>query len=250
MPSSGATNNTVLIANFPQGDGYGTLTVSAAGVVKVLGKLADGTAVSYSNSLSQSNKWPVYLPLYGKKGFVFGNVAFDSTQTSSDASCTGMLWFRPAGVTSPKLYLAGWPAGITTDFVASKFIPTGLVNTATVLGAGATGAVNAATANITITTADGGLTAATSNQGSLSALNKITVLGPSALSSGATNLKFAFTASTGTFAGSFMHQVSSKVVTFGGVVYQKTKTGSGYFLYLPLTAPTGASSGSVGVSAP
>jgi hypothetical protein len=251
-------NSGVAKTGFPQGDGYAMVTVSTSGKVTMKGKLADGSTVSYSNALSSTNDLPVYVQLYGKKGFVAGNVRFDSTQTTSDAAGLGMKWFKPAGLTSPKNYTAGWPNGILTDFVASKFIPTGKPsskvpvppNPDTVLGVGVPGASAPTVANLLIGVADGGLTTATTNDASLSAVNKLSVLGATSGQTGATGLKASFSASSGALSGSFVHPGTNKSVSFAGVVYQKQNSASGFFLYTPPTSNPSAipESGSVSVS--
>ncbi len=251
-------NSGVAKTGFPQGDGYAMVTVSTSGKVTMVGKLADGSAVSYSNALSSANDWPVYVQLYGKKGFVAGNVRFDATQTTSDAAGLGMKWFKPAGLTSPKNYTAGWSSGILTDFVASKFIPTGKPsskvpvppNPDTVLGVGVPGASAPTVANLLIAVADGGLTAATGNEGSLSAVNKLTVLGAAPGQTAANGLKASFSASSGALSGSFVHPGTNKSVSFAGVVYQKQNKASGFFLYTPPASNPSAipESGSVSVS--
>ena len=251
-------NSGVAKTGFPQGDGYAMVTVSTSGKVTMVGKLADGSAVSYSNALSSANDWPVYVQLYGKKGFVAGNVRFDSTQTTSDAACLAMKWFKPAGIASPKIYTAGWPNGILTDFVASKFIPTGKPtskvpvppNPDTVLGVGVPGASGPTVANVLIGVADGGLTAATGNEGSLSAVNKLTVLGAASGQTAANGLKASFNAGSGALSGSFVHPGTNKPVSFAGVVYQKQNLASGFFLYTPPASNPSAipESGSVSVS--
>ena len=251
-------NSGVAKTGFPQGDGYAMVTVSTSGKVTMVGKLADGSAVSYSNALSSANDWPVYVQLYGKKGFVAGNVRFDATQTTSDAAGLGMKWFKPAGIASPKMYTAGWPNGILTDFVASKFIPTGKPtskvpvppNPDTVLGVGVPGASAPTVANLLIAVADGGLTAATGNEGSLSAVNKLTLLGAAPGQTAANGLKASFSASSGALSGSFVHPGTNKPVSFSGVVYQKQNKASGFFLYTPPASNPSAipESGSVSVS--
>jgi hypothetical protein len=117
-----APNNDYTTAQFPQGDGYSTMTVTTAGVVKVVGKLADGSPVMYSNSLSKTNKWPFFLSLYTAKGFLTGEVAFDSTLPQTDAAAPDMKWFKPAGLPKQANYPDGWPNGITVDLIASKYI--------------------------------------------------------------------------------------------------------------------------------
>ena len=254
-------NNGIAKNGFPQGDGYGAVTVSTAGVVKVLGKLADGSKVSYSNALSKNNEWPLFIQLYSKAGFISGNIVF-SNQAQTDAACAGMIWFKPdtSAARAPlKPYPAGWPNGITTDFIASKYlVPTKPTtknptppNPDTVLGLGVPGALVNTTDNIFITLADGGLTTNTSNDASLSDKSKVTVHGATAASTAATLLKTAFVPATGAMSGSFTHPGTGKVVKFAGVAYQKTNTASGYFLYFPpkTAAPgTPAESGAVGVA--
>ena len=260
--ANAAPNNGVAKVGFAQGDGYGAVTVSSSGIVKVIGKLADGSVINYANALSKNNEWPVFIQLYGKGGFITGNVAFDPAQTQTDAKCTGMSWFKPDTTAFRKPitpYPAGWPNGITTDFVASKyFVPTKPTvknptppNPDTVLGLGVPGALLTTTDNIFITLADGGLTTNTSNDASLSTKNKVTVHGATSGSTTATGLKIAFVSGTGAMSGSFTHPGTGKAVKFVGVAYQKTNTASGYFLYFPpKTAPLGtpAESGAVGVA--
>jgi hypothetical protein len=260
--ANAAPNNGVAKVGFAQGDGYGAVSVSSSGIVKVIGKLADGSVINYSNALSKNNEWPVFIQLYGKGGFITGNVAFDPAQTQTDAKCTGMSWFKPNTTTFKKPlnpYPAGWPNGITTDFIASKyFVPTTPTvknptppNPDTVLGLGVPGALLTTTDNIFITLADGGLTTNTSNDASLSTKNKVTVHGATSGSTTATGLKIAFVSGTGAMSGSFTHPGTGKALKFVGVAYQKTNTASGYFLYFPpkTAAPgTPAESGAVGVA--
>lgn len=260
--ANAAPNNGVQKVGFAQGDGYGAVSVSSSGIVKVIGKLADGSVINYSNALSKNNEWPVFIQLYGKGGFITGNVAFDPAQTQTDAKCTGMSWFKPNTTTFKKPlnpYPAGWPNGITTDFIASKyFVPTTPTvknptppNPDTVLGLGVPGALLTTTDNIFITLADGGLTTNTSNDASLSTKNKVTVHGATSGSTTATGLKIAFVSGTGAMSGSFTHPGTGKALKFVGVAYQKTNTASGYFLYFPpkTAAPgTPAESGAVGVA--
>jgi len=235
------SSNTGSTNTYPQGDGFGSITVSPAGVVKIVGKLADGTPVSYSNALSTDRNWPLFVQIYSKKGFISGLVTFDDTQALSDASAQDVKWLKPAGLPKQKLYPNGWADTITTDFFASKFVAPGKPgNTGTVLGSGVTGAASATTANIVVTVADGGLASAVATDASLDAKSKVTPIG-------ATNgLKAKFVATTGAFSGSFTHPGTNKAVSYTGVAFQKTNTASGYFLYTPATGT--AESGAAGVA--
>jgi hypothetical protein len=102
-------------AEFPQGDGYGRLSVSKSGWVKLAGRLADGSTVSAGNSLSKSLNWPFYTNLYGAKGSIGGVVTFRNLD-GSDLDGLGLNWFRPAA-TAGKVYPKGWENGIKVDLV-------------------------------------------------------------------------------------------------------------------------------------
>ena len=218
--------------------------------------------MSYSNALSSSNDLPVYFRTYGtRSGFVAGNVRFDSAQAASDAAGAGLKWFRAAGIVlpkTPKVYLAGWPNGILTDFVASKFIPSAKPtakvpvppNPDTVLGVGVPGASGPTVANVLIELADGGLSTNTLNEGSLSGANRLTVLGAAPGKTGAAGIKASFDARNGLLSGSFVPPGANKSLSFNGVAYQKQNSASGFFLYTPPTTNPSAlpESGSVGVS--
>ena len=62
------------IGILPGGYGYLTATIGDRGSVKIAGKLADGTAVSTRSMLLPSSlpyaDIPVYIPLYGKRGWI------------------------------------------------------------------------------------------------------------------------------------------------------------------------------------
>jgi hypothetical protein len=55
----------------PPGTSFGSVKVSASGVITFAGSLADGTAVSQSSIVSQNGAWAFYLPLYGGQGSIW-----------------------------------------------------------------------------------------------------------------------------------------------------------------------------------
>lgn len=239
-----APNNAVPVNDFPQGDGWAHVRISPTGMVRITGKLADGSAISYGNALSKNNELPVYVRLYARKGFLVGPVMFDSTQPETDASGAGLTWFKPANALD-KIYPAGWPDGIGTDLVASKFV---INPSASGLNALGIAGVTTPTVNAVLTLADGFLITATSNDISVTPKNKSTVVGATSGLTGAEGLKLAIVPKTGATLGSFIHPGNGKMVPFRGVVFQKTHTASGYFLYFPpkplnLPAPSGMSGG-------
>jgi subtilisin-like proprotein convertase family protein len=69
----------------PDGDGYGTVTIDAAGVVRVSGTLPDGTKFTMTQALTKDVTWPFFLEPYGRKGVVIGLVTH-ADLTNSDFS--------------------------------------------------------------------------------------------------------------------------------------------------------------------
>ncbi len=59
-------------ASNPGGDGYATVTVNTAGKVTASGRLGDDTPWSQTTYLSGNGQWPMYAPLYSKRGSVLG----------------------------------------------------------------------------------------------------------------------------------------------------------------------------------
>jgi hypothetical protein len=222
-----APNNGKAAAAYPQGDGYAFLTVARTGLVSMVGKLADGTTITYGNNLSRNGDWPVHALLYGNRGYVNGNVVFDRAQPQTDASCADMRWFRNPNAPLLKGFRAGWPTGITVEFAASRYVASGNP-------IGGSGAVK-----VSIALADGGLVTATSNDATVAATGVVSVGG----ATGATKLTAKLTRATGALSGSFTHPVGGKPTTFAGVAYQKTKSAAGFFTGGPANA-----SGSVTVT--
>lgn len=109
--------------DYPQGHGFGTITVTKAGLVTFSGTLADGTPVGASSKLSLDDEAPLFAPLYNKLGFFSVQTSF-SAQSGSDilpVSGTRVLWNRPRQTTS-HYYPAGWPEGITTDLLGAVYL--------------------------------------------------------------------------------------------------------------------------------
>jgi hypothetical protein len=248
------TNGGLARSAFPQAAGSGRLSLSGSGEVKVVGRLADGVPFSYSNRLSPTLRWPVYLPLYGRRGFLAGQVQFDPTPAQSDAACEAMEWVRPVGWPAP--YGPGWPGGITVGFAASKYVapaqPTPArptpANPYGVFGPGVP--VNTVAdaipyfVAVELVLAGGGLEGEARLAAHLSGAN---VLTPSAGIPGGSpfvGARWAFAPADGGFRGSFVHPATGKPVPFTGVVFQKTGRAAGSFEFLPATGP-GASAGSV-----
>lgn len=217
--------------SFPQGDGWARVTVLKTGLAKAVGKLADGTSFSCARPLSKANEWPLYVPLYKSKGSISGVVSFRNVASVSDADGLNLLWIKPASATD-KLYRNGWPNGIETDFFASKYVPPAATSGQSALLVDGETLPSIAT-NATLAISDGFLSAATSNDVSVSDTSKVTVTGITASFTGVEKLKCTLSAATGVLSGSFIHPVSLKSTVFKGVVFQKQHFGSAYFIGSP-----------------
>ncbi len=103
-------------ATGPGGFGWGTLSISPAGLITLKGNLADGTALSQSVSVSEDGRWPfyaAYAPLpAGNGGAVFGWIGFSNQPTTALGGT--LYWFRPAG-TAPAVYQSGFTNPVAGD---------------------------------------------------------------------------------------------------------------------------------------
>lgn len=203
-------------AGIPQGHGYGTVKVDAAGAIKLTAALADGAKITQSATLSSAGTWPFYLLMYKGGGQLAGEITFASDPGTSDFA--GALdWRKPA--TTGALY----PGAFVTmlDVVGSKYAvpPKGI----RVLDFTATASNARVTASATgITTLNKLVT--------LEATNKFTV------SADATKLKLTLTTNTGIFLGSYLDGTATR--KFGGVVFQEQNIGGGFVTGSAATGPT------------
>ena len=206
-------------ADFPQGDGVGSMTLTKTGLVTFTGTLADGTPFTSSGVLDQSHRTIIFASLYTKKGAIGGKVKFDLTQADSDVAGTDFFWFRPYQPTQH--YPWGWPEGLLSDLVGTKY--------AAPVGASAVPLLPAATlgGNATLTFSDGLL-----NGGSLLKsvnISTANVVTNAPLTDKSFTLKV--TPATGAISGTFTHTDGTKP-TFDGRILQKgaNRAAFGYFL--------------------
>ncbi len=227
---------------FPKASGWSRIKVSPAGLVTLVGKLADGVPVSYSNRLSPSQELPLFVSLYGGAGFISGTVVFDDSQAQSDASSEALDWVRPMGGKGP--YINGWPEGIRVGFSASKYTaPVKSVaskplplNPYTVFGSLAPvntvpGDSLPSAAIVKIVLGGGGLSNEGSRTASVDLNNRLRLVGSDSGDNLFKSWVVKFSALTGGFSGSFIHPTTNKRVLFDGIVFQKTGDAIGGFVY-------------------
>jgi hypothetical protein len=98
-------------AAYPQGTGYGVLTVSYTGHATLAGALGDGTKFSFGGMMSAQGEMAVFIPLYSAKGFLSGQIVL--TAPGAANGVTGTLhWNKPVTNTP-----AWFPAAFTGDSV-------------------------------------------------------------------------------------------------------------------------------------
>jgi len=190
----------------PAGDGFGTVSVHAAGSITFAGTLADGTKVTQKGALTREGYWPLYVAVSKGAGAVVAWIQFNGLPESD---LTGpLVWIKPA------------------DAVA-KISPSGFTSEATATGsrytAPASGQRILNWSNGSLTLTGGNLAAPLTGALSIDVNNKV-----AAATAGQLSLKL--TASTGLFKGTMLNSASGRSVTVQGVLVQKTGVGSGFFL--------------------
>jgi len=194
----------------PTGDGYGSVTISAAGAVKFKGAMGDGTKVSLSSALTDANQWPLYLRLYSGIGQTLG------WMTVADRGIEDMggeiSWIKQANATQ-KFY----PDGFDVGFHAAGSTYDSTLAPVTGFGVG----------DVEFR---GGDTAGFANRVEITSDNKVKNLE-------ANKLSLKLNKSQGLFSGTATDPHSGKQIKFNGALFQKLDLGRGNF---PGTDTTGS----------
>jgi hypothetical protein len=190
----------------PSADGYGTVTVTTAGRISLVGSLADGTKITQSTSLSTNGQWPLFISLYNGQGSIVSWVTF--TNLAQTALSGNLNWIKPFNP-------------------AAKYYPAGFTNQTQLFGfayqqpAKGNGVLDFSGGAVTL---DGGnLAQSITNLVLLDANNRVNNLD-------ANKLSMTITLPTGAFRGTVTDPLSLKSIPFGGVVVQSQNRGSGNFL--------------------
>jgi hypothetical protein len=185
--------------------GYGTMTVSTTGAIRLTGKLGDGTAFTAQSHLNADGKtWPLFVTLYPGKnpGLIEGTMTFNSNSASD---CAGTLYWTKPTQLSGNYYQAGFTT--TTTLEAAKYAAPPLASGTGVITIGG-GDLNPSAVTDNLIIVKGGKATPVNKSVSLS-INPL----------------------TGTFAGAFLNPDTNKQTPYGGVIYQKNPVeGLGLFL--------------------
>ena len=211
------------LADYPQGEGYATVTVSKGGIVTLAGVLSDGTPVTASAPLSKANSWPLFAQLYSKGGFLSGLVGLDSGDSNSDMQASGLRWYRP--FMNVQHYPFGWPEVIRVNLSGARYaVP---ADQSVLRAPGGTELpATSSNGNARLTLDSGKLATPFVRKVNISNADAVTKL-PVADSS----FTLGIARTTGAFSGVFLHPDGTRP-SFQGVIYQKGTNagGHGYFL--------------------
>lgn len=219
-----------LVNSYPQGTGFGTFTLAAAGTMPITGILADGTKFTISTTLVSGDTCPLYIPLLTpggqtNGGSLMGTLVFDASQQDTDVRATDLHWFRPVVTestnTATRIYTSGWPEGIVLDAFGARYNKTLTIEQC--LGLTSTHAISG---NAKLTLEGGRLPA-------LLSFTPFNIAANLALKIPVTDKSFTltFTQSTGLMKGSFTPTWTSPAIiqpSFQGVLLQKGSRRGGY----------------------
>jgi hypothetical protein len=192
--------------SLPAGNGFGTISVSLGGIVKLAGTLADGTKFSQSATLSQAGQWPLYVPLYSGKGSVLSWLTFTNL-TNSDLE--GQLsWIKPA-------------------LPHAKYYPGGFANQC--LAVGSSFVVPAVSTNQVLDLENGFVFMGGGDLAS-SFTNSVSYVAKKFVCAGQKDFSLGFTRSSGFFRGEIADPITGKYHSFSGVAFQKQNAGYGLSL--------------------
>ena len=241
-------------STYPQGDGFGSLTVSAKGIATLKGTLADGTTLTAAAPLSKTYLWPCFAQLYSKHGSIAGYATLDGSNPVTALKGLDLLWFRPA-ISTSKYYPGGWTGGVTVDLLGSEYaVPvTSAISPATSVFANLKG-IDLVSGNATLEFSDGKLTGGNNpldKNVNIAPNNKVTNLTVSNVLDKSFVLKL--TVSSGMIKGTFTYPDGTKPAFKGVILQHDVNAGSyilnaggyGFFLSTPpaVTGGTGESGG-------
>lgn len=184
----------------PQGDSYGTATVSTSGAINLAGSLADGTKFSQSSFATAGGNWPFYTSLYSGQGQLLGWMVF--TNTGSQGIAGNIDWIKSAG---------------------ARFFPNGFDFPTSVMGSVYSSTTPVIGFNSGVVILSGGAL-------STGITNNVAVNGTSIVNSGGTKLTMKLNTSNGSLSGSAVDPLTGSSIPFNGVYLQNPGEGLGYFL--------------------
>ncbi len=115
-----ADPNLHVINALPQGHGYAAVTTDSKGVVKIVGKLADGTPLLGASSFGFGGKVPLHVIFPSKKDVLLGTALVTQTGSANPVLSGAVEWLVTS---SPTLVFPGNFGPQTLDWKGAKYLP-------------------------------------------------------------------------------------------------------------------------------
>jgi hypothetical protein len=196
----------------PQGNGYGTVSITPSGQLIFHGTLADGTLVSQVTTISADGQWPLYGSLYGGQGQILGWVDFTNA-AQSDLS-GNLNWIK-----LPMARARSYPVGF-------NFMPA-------VEGSHFT----AGTAKAPILDFSNGVLILAGSAFPAGATNYNFTVGANGRLINTNRMILNFAPATGLFTGAAPNPLGGPLLPFRGMFLIKENYGAGYFIDSGLSCP-------------
>lgn len=209
-------------ATRPFGFGCGSIKVSSLGAAKIVAKLADKTAITFSGVIAPDQTIPVYLALYKKLGVLTGSLTV-LPPSDPDNDLIGLLsWIKPNAALPPAPQPKLYPAGFDTELsvIGSLFVKPP-ANTRVLDFEFAFIELNFGNLPLPPIGTIG-------KTATVSAKNVVTVDLPND-----EKVKLSIAKGSGKFSGGFKPPGGTKTVPFSGVLLQKQELGLGFFIGKP-----------------
>ena len=202
-----------IASGVPHGPGYATLTVDDSGNVRTAGVLADGTRFAQGAFLSKARVWPLYVALYGGRGYFESEVTFSGAPAALGGSAD---WHKGPHAGDAR-FAGGFDANL--PIVGALY---DRARTPNALG------IAVAASNVELHFSGGDLGLPSGNvksvNATLSAGNVVAFPADPYLPA------FVITPANGLIRGTFKHPVLKRTTSYNGVVVQSDRRADGLFL--------------------
>jgi hypothetical protein len=199
----------------PHGFSFASATVDAAGRVRVVATLADGTIFTQGTTLSNRRRWPLFGRLYGGSGQILGWMELPAEQFPAVGRAGSCAWFK-----TPPSLTKYYPDGFTllAEMSGARYDRTAVTSTPFLSFTSGEPAYGGGLVDFS----GGNVTTAFTNVVRVDPGNKVVGLGT--IHQGTNRLTLAYSLASGAFGGSVTVPGTTRPVPFKGSLY------GGFFL--------------------